>query len=105
MNLYSFYADCGRQGSLEGLFIATQEEVDKSIGKHMYFGEVLGKHSEVEGELEAKEVELVSNDVDKVEWLYELLGPDVSGFNPLSYISEDQYDEDDEDDDFEEDDE
>ncbi len=91
-NLYSFYADCGRQGSLDGLFIATQEEVDNAIGKYMYFGEVLGKHSEVEGNLEANEITLVSEDRDKVEWLLGILGNCVSGFNPLEYIRED-YDE------------
>lgn len=95
LNLYSFYVDCGRMGSLDGLFIAKQEQVDNAIGKHMYFGEVLGKHSEVQGELEAREVKLISSDQDKVLWLYELLGSDVSGFNPLSYISDDEADEDD----------
>lgn len=94
LNLYKFYVDCGRMGSLDGLFIATQGEVDKAIGKEMYFGEVLGKHSDIYGELEAHEVTLVSSEQDKVQWLYELLGSDVSGFNPLSYISEDQYEED-----------
>lgn len=97
-NLYSFYVDCGRQGSLDGLFIATQEEVDKAIGKEMYFGEVLGKHSDVQGILEAHEITLVSTDQDKVQWLLELLGTNVSGFNPLEYISQDDedYDEDEE---------
>lgn len=93
-NLYSFYVDCGRQGSLDGLFIATQEQVDKAIGCEMYFGEVLGKHSDVQGTLEAHEIKLVSGDQDKVEWLLELLGENVSGFNPLDYIQES--DEDDE---------
>lgn len=97
-NLYSFYVDCGRQGSLDGLFITTQEEVDKAIGKEMYFGEVLGKHSDVQGTLEAHEITLVSTDQDKVQWLLELLGTNVSGFNPLEYISQDDedYDEDEE---------
>jgi hypothetical protein len=93
-NLYSFYADCGRQGNLDGLFIATQEEVDNAIGKYMYFGEVLGKHSEVEGTLEANEITLVSEDREKVEWLLGILGNCVSGFNPLEYIREDDEDED-----------
>lgn len=92
-NLYSFYVDCGRMGSLDGLFIATQEQVDSAIGKQMYFGEVLGKHSEVQGTLEAHEVTLVSSDQDKVDWLLNLLGTRVSGFNPLEYI-QDQEEED-----------
>lgn len=95
-NLYSFYVDCGRQGSLDGLFIATQEQVDKAIGCEMYFGEVLGKHSDVQGTLEAHEIKLMSSDQDKVEWLLELLGENVSGFNPLDYIQESDEDEEEE---------
>lgn len=100
-NLYSFYVDCGRMGSLDGLFIATQEEVDKAIGKEMYFGEVLGKHSDVGGTLEAHEIKLVSDDQEKVDWLLDLLGESVSGFNPLDYIQDS--DEDDEEEDYEDD--
>lgn len=98
-NLYSFYVDCGRQGSLGGLFIATQEQVDKAIGCEMYFGEVLGKHSDVQGTLEAHEIKLISSDQDKVEWLLDLLGENVSGFNPLDYIQDS--DEDDEEEEYE----
>lgn len=92
-NLYSFYVDCGRMGSLDGLFIATQEEVTQAIGKEMYFGEVLGKHSDVQGTLEAHEITLVSDDREKVDWLLGLCGHSVSGFNPLDYINEDDSDE------------
>lgn len=92
-NLYSFYVDCGRMGRLDGLFSATQEEVDKAIGKYMYFGEVLGKHSEVEGNLEAHEIKLISDDQEKVDWLLDLLGESVSGFNPLAYIQDSDEDE------------
>lgn len=94
-NLYSFYVDCGRAGNLEGLFIATQEEVDNAIGKQLYFGEVLGKHSDVEGELEEHEVKLISNDQDKVEWLLGVCGYSVSGFNPLDYISDSEEEDED----------
>lgn len=88
-NLYSYYLDCGRQGSLEGLFIATPEEVQNAIGKDVYFGEVLGKHSEVGGTLELHEFKLESSEQDKVEWLLGLLGRNVSGLNPLGYVVED----------------
>lgn len=61
----------------------------------MYFGEVLGKHSDVQGTLEAHEITIVSEEQDKIEWLENILGSSVSGFNPLEYIQES--DEDDED--------
>lgn len=95
-NLYRFYVDCGRMGSLDGLFIATQSEVNRAIGKQAYFGEVLGKHSDIHGIIEAHEIELVSDDQEKVQWLLQLLGFTVSGFNPLEYINEDEVEEEDE---------
>lgn len=86
--LYSFYWDCGRMGNLQGLFIAEQSEVDKILGKEVYFGEVLGKHSEVYGEIGDSDIEVVSEDQEKVEWLEKLLGSTVSGYNPLDYYEE-----------------
>lgn len=76
---------CGRMGKLEGLFIATKEEVAHLIEcpYKVYFGEVLGKHSEVFGEIEEKEVTLVSDDpnVVKVVEDHSL----TNGFDPFDY--------------------
>jgi hypothetical protein len=47
--LVKFYWDCGRNGDVEGLFITTKKELKYAIGKQIYFGEILGKHSEVYG--------------------------------------------------------
>lgn len=80
MNLYSFYWDCGRMGELNGVFKATQEQVDCAIGNHAYFGEVLGKYSEVEGIVEEDEITLISDDPIKV------INSVESGFNPLEYM-------------------
>ena len=86
--LYSFYWDCGRCGNLEGLFIAEESEVDKILGKKVYFGEVLGKHSEVSGIISELDIEVISEDQEKIEWLVSLLGTDISGYNPLNYYEE-----------------
>lgn len=83
--LYSFYWDCGRMGNLQGLFIAEESDVEKILGKEVYFGEVLGKHSEVYGTVDAENIEVVSSDTEKVEWLESILGSTVSGYNPLDY--------------------
>lgn len=49
LKLWKFSEDYGRCGDAEGLFIATEEEVDKFLDKrNICFGEVLGKHSEVD---------------------------------------------------------
>lgn len=97
-NLYSFYWDCGRMGSLDGMFVASPEEVENAIGREAYFGEVLGKHSEISGTIEEDHITLVSDDQEKVKWLVEVTGgfPTINGFNPLEYIEdyvEDEYDD------------
>lgn len=86
--IWKFYWDCGRNGDLSGVFVATQDEINNAIGKRIYFGEVLGKHSEIYGFLEKDDVELLTNDqffIDKVIE-YGLL----SGYNPLEYIEEEE---------------
>lgn len=97
LKLYSFHWDCGRSGDLDGLFVAEEDQIESAIGKRLYFGEVLGKHSEVEGILEASDLEEVSSEQDKITWLVDLLGTSISGFNPLEYLEEEE-DEDEEDD-------
>lgn len=62
--LYKFNFDCYRSGNLHGLFIEDSEKVRELIdsGKSVYFGEVLGKHSEICGPIDENEIEFVSND-------------------------------------------
>lgn len=45
--IYKMDCDCGRMGSLQGVFIAEKEHVTVLLKKkiEVYFGEVLGKHS------------------------------------------------------------
>ena len=81
--LWRFYWDCGRQGEVEGVFKAKKEEVDNAIGKDVYFGEILGKHSEVYGTIEEGEITLESDDPLVVKNAVE------SGYNPLDYLEED----------------
>lgn len=91
--LVRFYWDCGRQGSVEGLFVTQQEVLDKAYEKDVYFGEILGKHSEVYGTLDREDIEVVSEDQDFIEKLVDLLGVDISGYNPLDYIRDDEEEE------------
>lgn len=85
--LYQFYWDCGRSGSLEGLFVSTEREIEKAIGAQVYFGEVLGKHSEVYGDLEKGDITKLNVSSEAVEELVAHLGTTWSGWNPLDYIS------------------
>ncbi len=94
LKLYSFHWDCGRSGDLDGLFVAEEDQVESAIGKRLYFGEVLGKHSDVEGILEASDLEEVSSEQDKITWLVDLLGTSISGFNPLEALVEEDEEDD-----------
>jgi len=94
--LWKFKWDCGREGYLKGLFIAPKSEVESIVGKEIYFGEALGKHSEIFGELESSDLEQVDASDGLIKELEELFGTTVSGYNPLEYVYEE--DEDDEDD-------
>jgi len=91
LKLYQFFWDCGRMGDLDGLFVAKDIEVQSALGKSVCFGEVLGKHSEVSGTLDDADITVVSEDQEKIEWLVSVIGsPNISGFNPLDYINEDE---------------
>ncbi|UYD59120.1 hypothetical protein HPMBJEAJ_00005 [Aeromonas phage avDM6] len=89
LKLYRFYWDAGRNGSVEGIFVEDSEVVEKYIGSYVYFGEILGKHSEVDGTLDREDLEIVTDDQEKIQWLVSLMGYSISGYNPISYIRED----------------
>ena len=92
--LYSFFWDCCRMGDVEGLFIAEESEVDAAIGSQVYFGEILGKHSDISGTLSSVDLKVISDDQDKIDWLLDIIGPTVSGYNPLEYLADEAEDED-----------
>ncbi len=87
--LYKFHWDCGRMGDLEGLFFASPEEVEELEGKEVYFGEVLGKHSEVFGIIEPGEISIVQNITEETrKELFSAFGETVSGYNPVEKYME-----------------
>lgn len=86
--IYKFEFDCGRQGTLYGTFVEEKEKVDALVksGTEIEFGEVLGKHSDITGPVEEKDIVFVTDDVAFIE-LFEKF--DLSnGFNPFDYIPE-----------------
>ena len=84
--LYRMVWDCGRMGFLEGIFIADEVDVENLIGKTVYFGEVLGKHSEIFGEIERGDITELSDDQEFIDKFSELIGP--VGYNPFDYVNE-----------------
>lgn len=84
--LYKFNFDCGRMGELNGVFIADSKDVESVIGKEVYFGEVLGKHSDIYGTIDEGEIKLITDDPEIVSLMEE--NNISTGFNPLDYVEE-----------------
>lgn len=96
--IYEFYLDCGRSGSLDGIFVADSDDLAKMYGHEVYFGECLGKHSEVSSIINEGHIELKTDDQAFISWFESIFGEDYeSGFNPLSYYEPSEDDEEDND--------
>lgn len=73
-------------GEISSVFVEDSERVEATIGKTIYFGEVLGKHSEIYGPLERSELTLVTDNLDFVKLFEEFKL--ATGPNPFQYIQE-----------------
>ena len=86
-NLYKFEWDYGRQGSIDGLFISEEKDVKNAIGKNVYFGEILGKHSDIYGVIEEGEItEIKVSDSTLNELNLIFKNGNICGYNPLDYV-------------------
>ena len=87
--LYKFEWDYGRQGNIDGLFISEEQEVRSIVGKYIDFGEALGKHSQVDGEIEEDdiiEIKVSQSVIDEMGYIFK--DGNIIGYNPLEYIEE-----------------
>lgn len=84
--LYKFKWDCDRQGTVEGVFIAEEQEVKDAVGQQVDFGEILGKHSDVYGTIDDGEITEVKVSDNTVKEIEAVLGSTICGYNPLNYI-------------------
>ena len=97
LKLYRFCWPQRRGGDVEGLFVEDSDVVENAIGSDVYFGEICGKHSDVYGTLDEEDLTVISEDQEKVNWLVDILGRSISGYNPFDYIEEqDELDEEEE---------
>ncbi len=83
--LFRFAWAVKRGGRVEGTFVADESEVAAAIGKDVYFGEILGKHSEVRGTLDLADVVIITDDQEFIAKA-ETYGIASTGYNPLRYI-------------------
>jgi hypothetical protein len=72
-------------GSLSGVFTADDGDVRDAIGKRVYFGEVLGKHSDISIDLTTDCFIELTDDLNFIE-KFDEFGCE-SGLNPLTYLS------------------
>ena len=86
--LYKFEVDFGRQGSLDGLFVSNESDFNMIIGKNVYFGEALGKHSDVEEVMTKEMFEVIELPDEVLDILEEKIGTTLSGFNPVDLLLE-----------------
>ena len=96
LHLWKFYWDCGRMGNLDGLILATDKEVECALGRQLDFGEALGKHSQIYGELEPGDLEKVEAVTGAalsralITDLHKVFGKTVSGYNPFDHMREEE---------------
>lgn len=96
LRLVKFSAYFGRRGELEGLFVLDDEDwqtlqnlIDSEDS--VYFGEVLGKHSEVECVINNDNIQVLS---ENQEFCREFARLNLNtGYNPLNFLDEDEDDE------------
>ena len=83
--LYKMNLDFGRSGDLQGVFIADTEDIKYLTNNKIsvYFGEVLGKHSEISCCINGNDLKLVTTDKNVINIVREC--ELETGYNPLAY--------------------
>lgn len=84
--VFKMYLDYGRMGDLEGVFIADKQAVEDLINSDqtIWFGEVLGKHSEVDCQASELDIQMISDDPAVVK-IFRDNNIEI-GYNPFDYI-------------------
>jgi hypothetical protein len=90
MKLYRYYEEYRRMGSIEGLFILTDEEVEKykKYTSYLYWDELLGKHSEGHFNFSDDTLEVIDLPEEVVALLHDKLGKVISGPFDFDYFDE-----------------
>jgi len=86
--IYKMEYSAGRMGDLHGIFVAEKDKMQNLIdsGKDVYFGEVLGKHSEIYGPVESGDITMVTDDESIIN-IFKSLNM-ATGYNPFDFIED-----------------
>ena len=90
LKLYQFTRYFRRDGTIEGVFIAEPEEVNKLIGADIYFGEALGKHSSISCVIAKEDIKELPVLNSTITDLLNVIGSHISGYNPFDYLNKNQ---------------
>lgn len=89
--LVKYLRNIGSMGFVEGLFVCTEDELEKLHEVRVFFGEILGKHSSISVDFEKEDFEILTEDQDFIDRLVGYVGSNsISGYNPLGYLNEDE---------------
>ena len=90
------FIDLGQSGVIEGLFIATDAEIELLAGTTLSFGDSpLGNNSYIECVFERRLVRVVSTNQLLIELLNQTFGDTVSGYNPFEQVEPTDYEDED----------
>lgn len=84
--VWRFVVDLGRMGRLDSVFTAEEDAVFDAIGKRVYFGEILGKHSDIDLDLRSEDFVKLCEEPQMVE-AFERFSF-ACGYNPLEFLAE-----------------
>jgi hypothetical protein len=85
--LYRWSASFGRMGHLNGISLCTASKLRRAAGHVVFFGEVLGKHSEVFYEVDEADFYALTSDQDFISKARELGLLDV-GADPIDALGD-----------------
>lgn len=92
---YTFEMDCW-YGYVNGCFVCDSEDLELvcNAGLEVYFGEVLGKHSEVDLEFSINDFKAISTDEKEIELLSKInLGYNILDYQSFSFNKSDELNE------------
>lgn len=88
--LRKFQYGVHRFGTMEGLFWASDEELDTLLGREVSFYEVLGKHSHFSFTFDQETLDKTIETIDLPEEMIPLLRNKIEvGINPFHYVEDD----------------
>lgn len=91
--LYKFSANFGRMGKLSGIFVQDEDLVSALMGKSVYFGEALGKHSEIDCKITTENLTALTDDQSFISKFLQFKCE--SGTNPFDYFEPSDVEEED----------